>query len=194
MSDQNDQTPQGGLGRRSFLTLGAAGLVAAALPRDAAAAHIDATLNPNRDRSLSLYNTHTGEHVNEVYWSRGSYLPDALKQFNHLLRDHRDGRVHAMDPRVLDLITAVQKKCEGSGAIHIISGYRSPATNAWLASNSDGVAFNSLHLQGKAIDIRLPGHSVRHVGRAARSLRGGGVGIYPASDFVHVDCGRVRYW
>ena len=151
-------------------------------------------LNPLHDRTLTLYNTHTGEHLKEVYWSQGQYIPDALHRISHHLRDHRSGHAHAIDPTVLDLVTAVQKKCEANGPIHIISGYRSPESNAWLHANSDGVAFHSLHMQGKAIDIRLPGHSVRHVGNAARSLRGGGVGIYPASDFVHVDSGRIRYW
>ena len=99
-----------------------------------------------------------------------------------------------MDPRLLDLMVSVQHKVGSKGAIHIISGYRSPATNAILASYSDGVAAHSLHMEGKAVDIRLPGHPVRYVGRAARALKGGGVGIYPDSDFVHIDTGRVRTW
>jgi uncharacterized protein YcbK (DUF882 family) len=178
-----------GLSRRSFFILGAAVSVAAAVPSP-----VQAALRMFEDRTLTLYNTHTGEHLSEVYWSRGSYLPEGMHRVSKLLRDHRSGDTHPIDPAVLDLIAAVQHKCEVHGPIHIISGYRSPTTNAWLSAHSDGVACNSLHIQGKAIDIRLPGRTVRQVGRAAKSLRGGGVGIYPASDFVHVDSGRVRYW
>ena len=151
-------------------------------------------LRPLHDRKLNLYNTHTGEHLSEVYWSQGRYRPEAIAQISRFLRDHRSGDVHAIDPQVLDLVAAVSHKCETSGPVHIISGYRSPASNAWLAANGDGVAYHSLHMQGKAIDIRLPGRSVRHVGHAAMSLKGGGVGMYPASDFVHVDSGRLRHW
>lgn len=147
-----------------------------------------------QDRKLNLYNTHTGEHLSEVYWSNGRYRTEALSRINHLLRDHRSGDVHQMDPHVLDLLAALSNKCAANGPIHIISGYRSPKTNAWLAANSDGVAYNSLHMQGKAIDIRLPGHSIHNLGHTAMSLKGGGVGMYPASDFVHVDCGRLRHW
>ena len=186
------------LSRRKFLTLGSASVVASvaamALPSTVEAAPLEMVLRPLQDRSLNLYNTHTGEHLSEVYWSHGRYRGDALNRINHFLRDHRSGESHSIDPHVLDLIAAVNHKVEGHGPIHIISGYRSPSTNAWLASNSDGVAFHSLHMQGKAVDIRLPGRSVRHVGRAAMALRGGGVGMYPASDFVHVDSGRLRHW
>lgn len=180
---------EAGLSRRSFFILGAAATAAAAIPSP-----VQAALRMFEDRSLHLYNTHTGEHLSEVYWSRGKYIPESMHKLSHLLRDHRNGDIHPIDPAVLDLIAAVQHKCGVHGPIHIISGYRSPATNAWLSAHSDGVACNSLHIQGKAIDIRLPGRSVYQVGKAAKSLKGGGVGIYPASDFVHVDSGRVRYW
>ncbi len=180
--------------RRSFLTWGSASIAALALPSVGEAAPVEMALRHLQDRKLNLYNTHTGEHLSEVYWSNGRYRTDALSRINHLLRDHRSGDTHPMDPHVLDLLAALSSKCDAKGPIHIISGYRSPKTNAWLASNSDGVAYNSLHMQGKAIDIRLPGHSIHHVGHAAMSLKGGGVGMYPASDFVHVDCGRLRHW
>ncbi len=182
------------LSRRKFLTLGSASVAALALPAMAQAAPLEMALRPLLDRSLNLYNTHTGEHLSEVYWSHGRYRAEALSRINHFLRDHRSGDTHPIDPQVLDLIAAVNHKCESKGQIHIISGYRSPSSNAWLAANSDGVAFHSLHMQGKAVDIRLPGRSVSHVGHAAMSLKGGGVGMYPASDFVHVDSGRLRHW
>ena len=180
--------------RRSFITMSLAAAATLAAPTLVQAAPLEVALRPLRDRSLNLYNTHTGEHLSAVYWSKGRYHADAIAKISHLLRDHRSGDVHAMDPHVLDLIAAVSHKCDAKGPVHIISGYRSPATNAWLAANSDGVAHNSMHMQGKAIDIRLPGHSIHHVGRAAMSLKGGGVGLYPASDFVHVDSGKLRHW
>jgi uncharacterized protein YcbK (DUF882 family) len=110
------------------------------------------------------------------------------------LRDHYSGDVHVMDPQVIDLLSALQARLQSRRPLQIISGYRSPHTNAWLASMSDGVAQHSLHMEGKAVDVRLEGVSVRAIGRAARSLRAGGVGQYPEADFVHVDVGRVRTW
>ncbi len=188
MPNQEDKARSSSITRRSLLVLGGAALAAVA-SRPAQAA-----LRLTHERTLSLYNIHTGEHLREVYWAGGRYLPDALHSINHFLRDFRSDQVHRIDPHALDIINAVHRKVEARGPIHIISGYRSPATNAWLASVTSGVARHSLHMQGQAIDIRLPGHSVHAVGRAARSLRAGGVGQYPASDFVHVDTGRVRYW
>lgn len=178
-----------GLSRRSFFILGAAAATSAVIPTP-----VQAALRMFQDRSLTLYNTHTGEHLSEVYWSRGKYLAEGMRRVSKLLRDHRSGDTHPIDPAVLDLIAAVQHKCDAHGPIHIISGYRSPATNAWLSAHTDGVACNSMHIKGKAVDIRLPGKSVHHVGRVAMALHGGGVGIYPASDFVHIDSGRVRHW
>jgi uncharacterized protein YcbK (DUF882 family) len=185
---END-TDHKAVSRRSFLSLGL-GAAAATLVSNP----LEAAIRPMPERALHLYNTHTGEQVKAVYWSKGRYVPEALRAANRVLRDHRSGDVHPMDPHVLDLIAAVHRKFGGKGAVHIISGYRSPATNALLAASTDGVAGHSLHMEGKAVDIRIPGHSVRQIGRAAMSLRSGGVGIYPASDFVHVDTGRVRYW
>jgi uncharacterized protein YcbK (DUF882 family) len=178
------------MGRRTFLAfgIGAAATTLLADPVDAAV-HV-----ASPERKIALYNTHTGEHLKAVYWERGRYLPDSLHAANHLLRDFRSGKVHAIDPKALDLVAAIHRKLGASGPVHIISGYRSPETNAWLAAVSDGVAGHSLHMQGQAIDIRIPGHSVHQISRAAMSLRAGGVGTYPESDFVHVDTGRIRYW
>ena len=177
-------------GRRAFLALGLGAAAAAAL----IAEPLQAAIRVLPDRKLALYNIHTGETLKTTYWSGGHYVPSSLASVNRLLRDHRSGHTHAMDPRLLDLMAAVHHKFGGKGALHIVSGYRSPETTAGRAANSDGVAGNSLHMQGKAVDIRIPGHSVRIIGRAAKSLRVGGVGTYPSSDFVHVDTGRVRYW
>ncbi|RAU21206.1 hypothetical protein CU669_14755 [Paramagnetospirillum kuznetsovii] len=175
--------------RRGFLTMGfgAAAALVVSTP-------VEAAVRRMPERSLHLYNTHTGESLKSVYWAEGRYQTKTIAQISRFLRDHRNGAIHAIDPRLLDLMASVQKKVGAKGAIHIISGYRSPATNAILASYSDGVATHSLHTEGKAVDIRLPGHSVRHVGKAAKVLKAGGVGIYPESDFVHIDTGRVRTW
>ncbi len=137
---------------------------------------------------------HTGESLKTVYWADGRYQSLAMRQLNHFLRDHYSGDVHSMDPHVIDILSQLQHRLGTHKPFVVVSGYRSPHTNAWLASMTDGVAQHSLHMEGKAVDISLEGVSVRHVGRAARSLRAGGVGQYPESGFVHVDCGRVRCW
>ena len=167
--------------------LGAAATMVVSTPIDAAVRRLP-------ERSLHLYNTHTGESLKTVYWGEGSYQTKSIAQISRFLRDHRNGAIHPIDPKLLDLMVSVQHKVGAKGAVHIISGYRSPATNALLASYSDGVASHSLHMEGRAVDIRLPGHPIRHVGRAALSLKAGGVGVYPGSDFVHIDTGRVRTW
>jgi uncharacterized protein YcbK (DUF882 family) len=175
--------------RRGFLTMGIGAAAALMIPSPA-----DAAVRRLPERSIHLFNTHTGESLKTVYWAEGTYQTKTIAQISRFLRDHRNGQIHPIDPRLLDLATSVQRKVGAKGAIHIISGYRSPASNAMLASYSDGVATHSLHTEGKAMDIRLPGHHVRNVGRAAKSLKAGGVGIYSESDFVHVDTGRVRTW
>ena len=146
------------------------------------------------ERSIFLHNIHTGETLKTVYWQDGSYQPSAMRQLNHLLRDHYSGETHPMDPQVIDLLCSLQHKLGTRKPFQIISGYRSPETNAMLASLSDGVASHSMHMEGKAVDIRLEGSNGRSLGRAARKLRLGGVGQYPSSNFVHVDVGRVRTW
>jgi uncharacterized protein YcbK (DUF882 family) len=122
------------------------------------------------------------------------YVPQALAEINYILRDYRNGEVREIEPGLLNLLFALQQKLECTAPFSIISGYRSPETNSLLHSRSKGVAKNSMHLLGKAIDIRLPGHELKTLHQAAVDLRRGGVGYYPSSDFVHVDVGRVRYW
>jgi uncharacterized protein YcbK (DUF882 family) len=121
-------------------------------------------------------------------------LKESLREINHLLRDHRTGDTVQMDRELLDLLYSLQHKVESKKEFQVISGYRSPKTNAMLRSKSSGVAKKSLHMQGKAIDIRLPGTSLKNLRKAAVALKSGGVGYYPNSNFVHVDTGRVRYW
>lgn len=146
------------------------------------------------ERALTFYNTHTGESLKTVYWAEGRYVPGSLKEVNFILRDFRSGDVLPIAPSLLDLAYALQRTLESSAPIHIISGYRSPATNAALAARSGGVAKHSLHMEGEALDLRIPGRELKDVHRAALALRRGGVGYYPRSDFVHVDIGRVRHW
>ncbi|MEH6435642.1 DUF882 domain-containing protein [Massilia sp. DD77] len=146
------------------------------------------------ERILRLYNTHTGEKLSSVFWAEGQFIPDALKDINKVLRDHRNNQVAEMDPQLLLLLDQVNDKLGNGKELHIISGYRSPESNAKLHANSNGVAKRSMHMDGKAIDIRLPGKDLQMLHKAAMSLKGGGVGYYPDSRFVHMDTGRVRYW
>jgi uncharacterized protein YcbK (DUF882 family) len=145
-------------------------------------------------RSIAFDNLHTGEKLHIVYWENGRYEPEAFRQINWVLRDYRNDKMHRMDPELVELLYLLQRRLETREPFQILSGYRSPETNAMLAALTDGVAQNSLHMQGMAVDIRVPGRNLALVHRAAESLRLGGVGYYPRSDFVHVDTGRVRYW
>jgi uncharacterized protein YcbK (DUF882 family) len=174
------------LSRRSFLKLGAFTAVAAPQLLKAAGA-------AKPERSLSIYNLHTSEKLKVVYWADGGYVPESLTQIDHLLRDHRNGKVHEIDRRLLDLLSQVHTKLETTESFHLVSGYRSPATNAMLRSHSDGVARHSLHMDGMATDLIVPGRSLQALRNAALSMKAGGVGYYP-SQFVHIDVGRVRKW
>ncbi|HEY3890206.1 MAG TPA: DUF882 domain-containing protein [Caulobacteraceae bacterium] len=145
-------------------------------------------------RRAFIHNLHTGETLNAVYWENGHYVPDALAEAMRVMRDWRDGREHVMDPRLFDLLHAVHAKLEVERPFQLISGYRSPATNAALHAESGQVAAHSQHLIGRASDIRVEGVQLANLHRAALSLRAGGVGFYPQSDFVHVDVGPVRQW
>lgn len=146
------------------------------------------------ERSLSFLHTHTGERLEAEYCSGGQYQPECLTQVNHFLRDFRTGAVHPIDPGVLDILFGLQVLADRSAVFEVISGYRSPATNEMLRRTSEGVAHHSMHLLGQAIDVRLEGFPTARLATLARSLGRGGVGFYPASDFVHVDTGRVRFW
>lgn len=145
-------------------------------------------------RSLSLLNTHTGEKLRTTYYEGGRYVPDAVSALNKILRDHRTGDVYEMDEGLLDLVSTLSGKVEANAPVQIISGYRSPKTNAKLARASDGVATRSLHMQGKAMDLRIAGVELTHLRKAALDMKRGGVGFYPGSNFIHVDTGRVRRW
>ena len=169
------------------------GLLAASicfLPRPLAAAVQKKPL----ERRLALFNTHTGEMLETCYFHSGCYEPKALRAINHILRDHRSGEVHPIDGGLLDLLYTLSTRFEGPRPFHVISGYRSAETNTTLHRRNRRVASQSLHVFGKAIDIRVPGVRTVDLGAIARSLAAGGVGFYPQSDFVHIDVGRVRAW
>lgn len=146
------------------------------------------------EHRLRLYNTHTGEKLNSTFWVQGQFDPQALKDINRVLRDHRSNKVAPIDPQLLLLLSALNIKLDNARELHVISGYRAPESNALLRSRSNGVARHSLHMDGKAIDIRLPGRPLKQLHQAAMALKGGGVGYYAQSQFVHMDTGRVRYW
>ncbi len=179
------------LSRRKLLKLGLVAAVPALIPGAAMAAY---RVIPKRSRSLSLYNLHTGEKLNTTYFAKGQYLPGALHEINHILRDWRENEVKPIDPALLDLLAGIHRRLDTKQPFQIISGYRTAKTNAILHVRTEGVAVRSLHLDGKAIDICVEGRSLKNVRRAAMSMFGGGVGYYPRTGFVHVDCGRIRFW
>jgi uncharacterized protein YcbK (DUF882 family) len=203
--------------RRQFLTLGAGAIAVSAgasafgkrgqvktvhdlvhpvmeTPLAAAPAGLAAPLPPADIRRASIHNLHTGEMLDAVYWEKGAYVPDALAEAMRVMRDWRNNDEHVMDPRLLDLLHAVQAKLEVKAPFQLISGYRSPETNAMLHAESDQVASKSQHMLGKASDIRVEGVELADLHKAALSLKAGGVGFYPVSNFVHVDVGPVRQW
>ena len=187
--------------RRGFLGLSGAAILGAAWPGSAfASASADRGPVPvsgalsTEPRTLRFDHTHTGESLSVEYWRQGAYEPQALDAVNRLLRDFRTGDVHPIDPALLDLLHDLRNVTGTSRPFAVISAYRSPATNAALREHSDGVASKSLHLVGKAIDIRLGDVPLETLRSAALSRRAGGVGFYAASNFVHVDTGRVRAW
>ena len=173
--------------RRRFLTaLAASPLALVARPAGAAVTAAS--------RELRFSHLHTGERLTVEYFQAGHYHPDALEAVNHLLRDFRTGDVHVNEPALLDVLHAVRGRVASHRPFEVISGYRSPHTNAALRQQSEGVAARSLHMSGRAIDIRLGDVPLATVRRSALALGAGGVGYYPASNFVHLDTGRVRAW
>lgn len=163
-------------------------------PAAATTMHTGAPAPVAEARVLSFVNTHTGERFADAYWQNGDYVPDAMAAINQVMRDHRSGDVHAMDPRLLDQLHRLKASVGATAPFQIISGYRSPVTNAALHENSSGVATRSLHMDGRAIDIRVAGIQLPRLRDAALAMQAGGVGYYEASDFIHVDTGRVRRW
>ncbi|MBS0389256.1 MAG: DUF882 domain-containing protein [Proteobacteria bacterium] len=176
-----------GLDRRRFLR----GIAGVAVGMAAGRAAIAQT---GTRRTIALVHTHTGESLSAMYYDGAAYVPAALQQLNHLLRDFRTETVYPIDPGVLDQLFRLQSLAGSNEAFQVICGYRSATTNEALRRASSGVAEHSLHLQGRAIDVRLPGVDTARLALLARDQQVGGVGYYRISDFVHVDTGRVRTW
>lgn len=145
-------------------------------------------------RRIRMYSGRTGESIDTVYWVDGKYIRDALNEVNYFMRDWRNGQVKGVDPRTIDVAAASHRLLRTDEPYMMLSGYRSPQTNAMLRQSSSGVASNSLHMYGKAADLRLKSRSVGQMYQAAQSCKAGGVGKYSRSNFVHMDCGPIRYW
>jgi len=189
------------LDRRRFLGLCGKVVLIGALPVPALASQsgaittAEASTSPVLvDRTLRLLNTHTGERLTATYSESGQLLPDALAEINRILRDHRTDEIKTIDTNLLDFMSSLARRVDSQESFHIISGYRSPATNEKLRRQNSGVARHSYHLEGKAVDLKLPGVTTANLRAAALGERSGGVGHYPRSGFVHVDTGPVRSW
>lgn len=145
-------------------------------------------------RRIRMYSGRTGESIDTIYWIEGEYIPEVLKEINYFMRDWRTGTKVKMDPRTVDIMAASHRLLDVNEPYMLLSGYRSPQTNAMLRSRSSGVARNSLHMKGQAADLRLKSRSVGQMANAAATCASGGVGKYSRSNFVHMDCGPVRSW
>ncbi|MES2983746.1 MAG: DUF882 domain-containing protein [Pseudomonadota bacterium] len=181
------------MSRRAFIAkgLGGAALLMAA-PHFISTAQ--AALLHSPARRIALNNLHTGETCALTYWEDGDYLPEAMATINRVLRDHRTNETHPIDPALMDLLAALHQRLETRQPFEVISGYRSPASNAAMHAQSSGVAGKSLHMEGKAMDLRVADRALTAVHATSVAMGLGGVGYYPSSDFVHVDTGRVRRW
>ncbi|MFQ5773707.1 MAG: YcbK family protein [Kiloniellaceae bacterium] len=173
--------------RRKFLTFSLAAAAAALACPAVARAHA-------KERAVAFYNMHTGESLEAVYWAAGTYVEQSLREIAVVLRDHRTGEIKAIDPRLIDALHALRGRVGSRRAFHVISGYRSPKTNAMLRRKSAGVARKSYHMRGMAADLFLPDRDLRALHRAALAMKAGGVGYYPNPGFIHLDTGRVRSW
>jgi uncharacterized protein YcbK (DUF882 family) len=177
--------------RRYFLKMGAQVALSALFPLSAMAS-IKRLFIP--ERRLSFYNTHTDEGIDVCYYSQGRYHPKALKKIDYILRDHYSHKTRPIHKELLDLLHAISVTIGEGPQFHIISGYRTVETNTMLRRKSKAVAKNSLHMQGKAVDIRIPHCDTKRLNKICKRMHAGGVGYYPESDFVHVDTGDVRFW
>ena len=185
------KTKNTGLTRRGLLTAFAATAISAAPTFSNAAGF----LRGGGDiRRLKMYSGRTGESIDTIYWIEGEYVGEALHEINVFMRDWRNGKAINIDVRNVDIMAASLRLMDATEPYTLLSGYRSPETNAMLRSRSSGVARNSLHMKGQAADLRLQSRSTSQMARAARSCAAGGVGRYSGSNFVHMDCGPVRTW
>jgi uncharacterized protein YcbK (DUF882 family) len=180
-----------GLSRRRFLKgLACGSLLAVGSPKIVQAAFSGF----NNYKALAFEHHYTGESLNLTYFEHGRYVPDALEEISYLLRDYHTDEVYPIDPALLDQMHEVKLMLGVNKPFHIVSGYRSPSTNASLRRHSRGVARQSLHMEGRAVDIRMEGVSAREIRSAAMVVQRGGIGYYPSSNFVHLDTGEIRNW
>ncbi|TYB83461.1 YcbK family protein [Maritimibacter fusiformis] len=184
-------TSSNGISRRALLGVFAATAVSAAPTFSKAAGFLRGAGDIRR---LAMYSGRTGEMVDTIYWIEGDYIPDALNEVTYFMRDWRTDQIKGIDNRTIDIMAAAHRLLDVSEPYTLLSGYRSPETNAMLRSRSRGVARNSLHMTGKAADLRLKDRSVNQMFQAAKACNAGGVGKYSGSNFVHMDCGAVRSW
>ncbi|MCW8930957.1 MAG: DUF882 domain-containing protein [Gammaproteobacteria bacterium] len=186
--------------RRQFMTrciTRTAGVLALPFASHVQAIHtpvIDSKIQLNQARELAFHHTHTGQNLSVVYHDGESYLSSQLEEINQFLGDFRTKETYPIDSNLLDALYLLQQKMGVENTFEVISGYRSPKTNAKLRNKSNGVAKRSLHMQGKAIDIRLVGVNTKQLRDTAIAMKIGGVGYYRRSDFIHLDTGRVRFW
>ncbi|SBO09356.1 Peptidase M15 [Vibrio mediterranei] len=179
---------QTNISRRDALKLALCGATASLVPS------LSFAMPSSAPRTLAMNNLHTGESLESRYFDGAKYIQSELARLNTLCRDHRRNETHNMDKRLFDQISEIQSLLGVKSEVLIISGYRSPETNASLRSGSNGVAKKSLHMLGQAIDFRLDGVKLSHLHEAALTIKAGGVGYYPRSQFVHIDTGPVRNW
>lgn len=193
MTDNLSTMQQGGMRMTRRGLLGAfAATTVAATPLYANAAGF---LRGGGDvRRIAMFSGRTGESINMIYWVEGQYIKEALKEINYFMRDWRVDQSIKMDTRTVDIMAAAHGLMDVREPYMMLSGYRSPQTNAMLRSKSRGVAKNSLHMKGMAVDLRLKTRNVGQIFKAASACRAGGVGKYSGSNFVHMDCGTVRTW
>lgn len=181
----------GAISRRGLLGIFAATMVAAAPTYS----HAFGLLRGAGDiRRIRMHSGRTGETIDTIYWIEGKYIPEVMNEINHFMRDWRSGAQARIDLRAIDIMAAAHRLLDVTEPYMMLSGYRSPATNAMLRSQSRGVARDSLHMRGQAADLRLKSRSVSQMARAAEACASGGVGRYSRSNFVHMDCGPVRHW
>ena len=189
---RNSNVPEKGMTRRKLLTLGGAALAAAASP--AFPSTVNIIRNQGNVRRLHMECEKTEEFINIIYWVDGQYIPEALAELNYFMRDARADAFIRMDPKNFDILAATHRLLETERPYMLLSGYRTKQTNQILRRSSGRVARNSLHIEGKAADVRIRGVGATTLGRAAERCRAGGVGTYRRSGFVHIDCGGVRTW
>ena len=178
--------------RRQFLTFTLAAAAAALTCPAIVRAHAKSA--PTGERAIAFRNLHTGESLKTAYWADGVYLPEGLREIDRLMRDYRTDEVVRMDPTLMDTLYVLRGKLDSRAPFQVVSGYRSPKTNAMLRAQSGGVAKRSLHMRGMAVDVFLPDRDLGSLRKAALALKAGGVGYYPKPGFVHLDTGRVRAW